>query len=61
MVGVLRQAARSALATSLQDVFELAAVLLFAATFLTLFLREIPLRKTNRREVELKDPGLVDA
>jgi EmrB/QacA subfamily drug resistance transporter len=61
MVGMLRQAARSALAASLQDVFELAAVLLFVATVLTLFLREIPLRKTNRREVELKDPNLVDA
>jgi EmrB/QacA subfamily drug resistance transporter len=61
IVSVLRQAARSALATSLQDVFALAAALLFVATFLTLFLREIPLRKTNRREVELKDPSLVDA
>jgi Na+/melibiose symporter-like transporter len=61
LVGMVRQAARTALAASLQDVFELAAALLFVATVLTLFLREIPLRKTNRREVELKDPSLVDA
>jgi EmrB/QacA subfamily drug resistance transporter len=55
MIGMVRQAARTALAASLQDVFELAAALLLVATILTLFLREIPLRKTNRREVEVKE------
>jgi hypothetical protein len=61
MTNAFRQAARIALAASLQDVFEIAAVLLLAATILTLFLREIPLRKTNRRELELKEPELIDA
>ena len=31
------------------------------AAILTLFLREIPLRKSNRREVELKDKALCEA
>ena len=61
MTSAFRQAARIALAASLQDVFEIAAALLLAATILTLFLREIPLRKTNRRELELKEPRLIDA
>ena len=61
MTSAFRQAARIALAASLQNVFEIAAALLLAATILTLFLREIPLRKTNRRELELKEPKLIDA
>jgi EmrB/QacA subfamily drug resistance transporter len=61
MIGAVRQAARAALATSLHDVFEIAAALLFCATILALFLREIPLRKTNRREVALNDAELREA
>jgi EmrB/QacA subfamily drug resistance transporter len=52
VLDAVRQAARTALAASLQDVFEIAAALLVLSTILTLFLREIPLRKTNRSEVE---------
>jgi hypothetical protein len=44
------QAARAALSGSLHAVFAVAAALLFCATALSLFLREIPLRKSNRRE-----------
>jgi len=40
VIGAVRQAARTALATSLHDVFQIAAALLFCATILTLFLRE---------------------
>ncbi|WP_158814476.1 MDR family MFS transporter [Methylocapsa sp. S129] len=52
MIDAVRQAARIALAGSLRDVFEIAAALLLAATALALFLREIPLRKTNQRAAE---------
>jgi hypothetical protein len=55
------QAARTALSASLHDVFEIAAALLLCATVLTLFLRDIPLRKTNRREVDLNDEKLCEA
>jgi hypothetical protein len=51
VMGAVRQATRTALATSLHDVFTIAAGLLFFATVLALFLREIPPRKSNRREV----------
>jgi len=61
VIGAVRQAARAALATSLHDVFEIAAALLLCATILALFLREIPLRKTNRREVALNDAELREA
>ena len=61
VIGAVRQAARSALATSLHDVFEIAAALLLFATILALFLREIPLRKTNRREVARDDAELREA
>jgi MFS family permease len=55
------RAARAALSVSLHDVFEIAAALLFCATVLTLFLREVPLRQTNRRTVDLDDKKLCDA
>ncbi len=55
------RAARAALSVSLHDVFEIAAALLFCATVLTLFLREVPLRQTNRRAVDLDDKKLCDA
>ena len=61
MTSAVRQAARTALATSLHNVFGIATALLVFATILTLFLREIPLRKSNRREVELKDKALCEA
>ena len=61
MTSAVRQAARTALATSLHNVFGIATALLVFATILTLFLREIPLRKSNRREVELKDEALCEA
>jgi hypothetical protein len=48
---VMGAARQSALAASVHDVFEIAAALLFCATIRALFLREIPLRKSNRREV----------
>jgi hypothetical protein len=60
-MGAVRQAARTALATSLRDVFTIAAALLFCATILALFLREIPLRKSNRREVAVNDETLCEA
>ena len=52
IISGVREAARTALALSLHDVFAIAAALLLLATILALFLREIPLRKTNRHEVE---------
>jgi hypothetical protein len=55
VMGAVRQAARTALATSLHDVFQIAAALLFCATILALFLREIPLRKSNRRDFPVND------
>jgi EmrB/QacA subfamily drug resistance transporter len=45
----IRHAARTGLTTALSDVFLIAAGLLLVATVLTLFLRELPLRKTNRQ------------
>jgi EmrB/QacA subfamily drug resistance transporter len=44
-------AARTALAASLHHVFEIAAGIMVCATILALFLREIPLRTTNRQEI----------
>jgi EmrB/QacA subfamily drug resistance transporter len=61
VISAVSQAARTALSASLHDVFEIAAALLLCATVLTLFLREIPLRKTNRREVDLNDEKLCEA
>ena len=55
------QAARAALSVSLHHVFGIAAALLVCATVLALFLREIPLRKTNRREVDLNDEKIREA
>jgi EmrB/QacA subfamily drug resistance transporter len=61
VTSAISQAARTALSASLHDVFEIAAALLLCATVLTLFLRDIPLRKTNRREVDLNDEKLCEA
>lgn len=61
VTSAVSQAARTALSASLHDVFEIAAALLLCATVLTLFLRDIPLRKTNRREVDLNDEKLCEA
>ena len=53
VMSAVSEAARAALSVSLHHVFGIAAALLFCATVLALFLREIPLRKTNRREADL--------
>ena len=50
VLGAIRQAARTALATSIHEIFTIAAALLLLATVLTFFLREVPLRKSNRFE-----------
>jgi EmrB/QacA subfamily drug resistance transporter len=60
-MSAVSQAARSALSVSLHHVFGIAAALLFCATVLALFLREIPLRKTNRREGDLNDEKVCEA
>jgi EmrB/QacA subfamily drug resistance transporter len=51
----IREAARVALAVSLRDVFTIAAGFLLCATALTVFLREIPLRKSNRPDEALEN------
>ena len=61
MTSAVSQVARTALFASLHDVFEIAAALLLCATVLALFLRDIALRKTNRREVDLNDEKLCEA
>ena len=61
VMSAVSRAARTALSGSLHHVFAIAATLLFCATVLTLFLREIPLRKTNRRDVDLNDEKLCEA
>jgi EmrB/QacA subfamily drug resistance transporter len=61
LMSAVSQAARTALSVSLHQVFGIAAALLFCATVLALFLREIPLRKTNRREVDLNDEKICEA
>jgi EmrB/QacA subfamily drug resistance transporter len=63
IASAIRQAARTALAASLQNVFEITLALLLAAAVLALFLREIPLRKTNRTEVKAatEEPAAANA
>jgi EmrB/QacA subfamily drug resistance transporter len=61
VISAVSQAARAALSVSLHQVFGIAAALLFCGTVLALFLREIPLRKTNRREAELNDEKICEA
>jgi hypothetical protein len=61
VTSAVSQAAKTALSASLRGVFEIAAALVLCATVLALFLREIPLRKTNRREVDLNDEKLCEA
>jgi EmrB/QacA subfamily drug resistance transporter len=61
MMSAVSEAARAALSISLHHVFAIAAALLFCATVLALFLREIPLRKTNRREADLNDEKICEA
>jgi hypothetical protein len=60
VTSAVSQAGRTALSASLHEVFEIAAALLLCAT-LTLFLRNIALRKTHRREVDLNDETLCEA
>jgi EmrB/QacA subfamily drug resistance transporter len=50
-----------ALVASLHQVFEIAAALVVCAAILALFLREIPLRKSNRQVVELSEEKLGEA
>jgi MFS family permease len=50
----LQGAARTGLAVALQRVFLAATIVMLVATIVVLFLREIPLRKTNRPQEQAK-------
>ena len=54
-LGSVQQAAKIALSNSLHQVFIVATGIIFLATMLTLFLREIPLRETNHPEEVMKE------